>query len=323
VVFGNLIFEFEAGSGHSVNMQSHPEYQGPNPEWDQLLGSTEIPGFNNKITPLQLRQAANDGRVKASQATLDSSGLREKVTHRDYSILTRDSQNIIGRLYLPKTSPSPPTRLPVFLYFHGGGHLNGNVDAEDSMCYGLVANTNIAVLHVNCRHTPEFGHPTQANDAVDGFAWLVANGESLGLDTFSIVVGGISAGGMLAAWISYHHVQETRADPTATLQKRIKGQVLGTPWLIHPDNHPASKASTPDPNSSYVQNANAPVLPLPALRLFADCLKAEDPTDLILTLPFASDEKLRGTPKSSVIVAGMDILRDEGLHYAKRLQDLG
>lgn len=304
-------------------MQAHPEYQGPNPEWDQLCRTTEIPVFNHTLTPLQLRYEANANRVKAAQAFLDSSGLRDKVTHRDYAIPTRDSQNIIGRLYLPRTLLSNPTRLPVFLYFHGGGHLNGNVDAEDGMCYSLVANTHIAVLHANCRHTPEFTHPTQANDAVDAFEWLLCGGESLGLDTSSIVVGGISAGGMLASWVVYEHTQRIKSNPTAYISKKIKGQVLGTPWLIHPENHPVSKMSTPDPDFSYVQNLDAPVLPWAALKLFTECLKAEDPTDGSLNVPFSGDEELRGIPKSSVIVAGMDILRDEGLYFAKRLQSLG
>ncbi|KAH0830970.1 hypothetical protein AYO21_06499 [Fonsecaea monophora] len=305
-------------------MQAYPEYQGPNPEWEQLCRTTEIPRFNPDLTPLEIRYAANTRRAKAAQTNLHLSGLREKITHQDHAITTRDSQNIIGRLYFPKSQPSSASPLPVYLYFHGGGHLNGNIESEDATCYGIVANTNIAVLHVNYRHTPEFTHPTQVNDAVDGFEWLVSNAERLGLDNTKIVVGGFSAGAMLTAWVVYHQVQRTRrADPTSSLAGRIKGQVLGTPWLIHPDNHPAYKSSTPDPNFSYIQNIDAPVLPWAALKLFTECLKAEDPTDRSLNVPFASDEELRGTPKSSVIAAGMDILRDEALYFAKRLQDLG
>ncbi|OQV04630.1 hypothetical protein CLAIMM_09485 [Cladophialophora immunda] len=286
--------------GATLSYHYHPRFQ---------------PSFNTSTNSI-----CSECRPRASGTiSPGSSGLRDKVIHRDYSILTRDSQNIIGRLYLPCTPPSNPVRLAAFLYFHGGGHLNGNVDAEDGMCYSLVTKTNIAVLHANCRHTPEFTHPTQTNDAVDAFEWLLKNGESLGLDTSSIVVGGISAGGMLTAWVVYDHIHKMQANPTAYSFSRIKGQVLATPWLIHPANHPAPKT---DPKSSYVQNVDAPVLPWAALKLFTECLKAEDPTERSLNVPLSSDKDLRGMPKSSVIVAGMDILRDEGLYFAKRLQDL-
>jgi acetyl esterase/lipase len=312
-------------------MTDYSQYQAPSPEWDTLTATTEIPQFDPNLTPHQLRFATNSLRVKSSRSDWAESGLDDKVTYRDYSIETRDSQSIITRIYRPKSAPIDRL-LPVYLFFHGGGHLFGSVESEDANCGRLVAATastpgheGIIVVHVNYRHTPEFTHPTQVNDAWDSFEWLAANSHTLGFDPNHVIVGGSSAGAGLAAWVVFHAHQLSRS-PSSTAQVpslAIKGQILAIPWLIHPDNHPGILPGTIGP-SSYEQNmSNAPMLPREILRLFTDLLAAPDPTVRCLNIALALDEELRGLPKTSFIIAGQDLLRDEGLYYAKRLTGNG
>lgn len=245
--------------------------------------------------------------------------LRSKTTWRDYCILTRDKQNIIVRVYRPSHVPVTAP-LPVYLYFHGGGHLLGTIETEDAACSRVSSQAGIIVANVGYRHTPEFKHPTQVNDAWDSFEWLASNATTIGADPTRVIVGGISAGaGLAAAIIARQHGglegSLSRADGL-----EICGQLLCIPWLVYPDNNPFAGAST----SSFRQNVDAAVLPMALLRLFTDLLGAErDPTDPVLNVALIDDAGVVGMPKTSFLVAGQDLLRDEGLFYAEKLKKNG
>lgn len=247
-------------------------------------------------------------------------GLRDKVIWQDYNIPTRDQQTIPARVYKPKGTPNE-TLLPVYLFFHGGGYLFGSLDTEDATCARIVSaspSPGVAVINVNYRHTPEFQHPTQLNDAWDSFEWLGSHATALGCDPDRIVVGGISAGAGLAAAIALRHhgnSQSGLASPNLT----IKGQLLCVPWLIHPDAHPFSGCE----KSSVKQNAHAPVLPMCLLRLFTDLLGGQSRTDPYVNVALAADKAVTGLPKTSFLIAGRDIFRDEGLLYAEKLKRNG
>lgn len=243
-----------------------------------------------------------------------------KVAWQDYSILTRDFQNIIARVYKPKSVPAEAS-LPVYLYFHGGGHLFGTIETEDASCSRIVAaypSPGVIVVNVNYRHTPEFRHPTQFNDACDSLEWLLNHISQIGGDPSQVLVGGISAGGGLAASVVLRHHERIRAGQ-ASSGLGIKGQILCSPWLLHPSASPFSKNST----SSFSQNQNAPILPWSALKLFAELLGPAAVVDPYFNVALTVDEKIKGMPKASFLIAGQDLLRDEGLYYAERLKENG
>jgi acetyl esterase/lipase len=279
-------------------------------------------------------------------------GLLEKVTWQDYSILTRDYQNIIARVYTPKPQPKPSSPdtntplLPVYLYFHGGGHLYGNVDGEDASCSRIVAESpgpGIIVVNVNYRHTPEFVWPTQLDDAWDSFVWLSQHiVDTIGGDPGQVVVGGISAGGGLAASVvlRYHRLLgqaslTTSPSPSPVSGLTVRGQVLGSPWLLHPSATPNPLRNSDDSHhplsmSSFTQNQDAPVLPWSIVKVFADLLGPAAVSDPSFNVALATDEQIkegggggRGLPKTCSLIAGQDLLRDEGLYYAERLKANG
>lgn len=240
--------------------------------------------------------------------------LREKVSWRDYSLLTRDKQSIIIRVYRP-SHISNAEQLPVYLYFHGGGHLLGTVETEDAACSRLASHAGIVVTSANYRHTPEFKHPTQVHDAWDSFEWLAKNARIIGGDPTRVIVGGISAGAGLAASIVIRQHNMVRRNILPRPDLEISGQLICIPWLVHPDNQPIER----HPTASFEQNVNAPVLPLSLLRHFTDLLGAQDPKDPDLNVGLTQDSDIVGLPKTSVLVAGQDLLRDEGLNYAEKL----
>ncbi len=111
----------------------------------------------------------------------------------DLSIPARDGHRLPARLYAPSAE-----RLPVLLYFHGGGFTIGSVATHDVLCRQLSRLSGCAVVSVDYRLAPEYKFPVAAHDAWDSLEWLAARATSLGLDETRLAVGGDSAGGTLA-----------------------------------------------------------------------------------------------------------------------------
>ncbi len=112
----------------------------------------------------------------------------------DFNIHARDGHALPARLYAPSAE-----RLPVLLYFHGGGFTIGSVATHDTLCRQLSLLAGCAVVSVDYRLAPDHKFPTAANDASDALQWLAIHGAYKGLDTRRLAVGGDSAGGTLAA----------------------------------------------------------------------------------------------------------------------------
>jgi acetyl esterase/lipase len=178
------------------------------------------------------------------------------------------------------------------------------------------------VLNVNYRHTPEHTFPTAWHDSQDAFVWLHKNIDALGGDPAQVVVGGVSAGGNLAASLTLEqHLGKSEA--IAGLPP-LAGQVLIIPLLAHPatyDQGPGKLLNTP--TSSYVENENAPILPRRVMDYFTALLKTGIPDlkDTKMNVVNATEEEVKGLPPTVFGIAGLDPLRDEGLLYAKKLSE--
>jgi acetyl esterase len=112
----------------------------------------------------------------------------------DLRIPARDGYGLPARLYAPSVE-----RLPLLLYFHGGGFTIGSVATHDVLCRQLSHLSGCAVVSVDYRLAPEHKFPMAANDAWDALKWLAARSTGLGLDETRVAIGGDSAGGTLAA----------------------------------------------------------------------------------------------------------------------------
>ena len=112
----------------------------------------------------------------------------------DHAVTTRDGAQILARLYAPSAE-----RLPVLLYFHGGGFTIGSVQTHDVLCRRLSHLAGCAVVSVDYRLAPEHKFPTAFEDAWDALKWVLDEGARLGVDSSRLAVGGDSAGGTLAA----------------------------------------------------------------------------------------------------------------------------
>ncbi len=140
------------------------------------------------LTPVQARAAYEAG---SNVLELPKQALPRVV---DFGIPVRDGHVVAARLYAPSMQ-----KLPVLLYFHGGGFTIGSINTHDGLCRQLSHLAGCAVMSVDYRLAPEHKFPVAAHDAWDTLEWLAGHAAELGLDGHQLAVGGDSAGGTLAA----------------------------------------------------------------------------------------------------------------------------
>lgn len=293
------------------------QYGGRSNDWIALEKTLPATTFDTSIDSHTLQSAVNTERSNRSAAVFAE--LSTHVHTKDYSIPTRDGSSIQARTYRSvKTNSSE--KLPVFLYFHGGGFIFGTIESEDAACANTAIKTGVIVLNVNYRHTPQVKFPTAWHDSEDALAWLHKTIEEVGGDASKIVVGGVSAGGQLSASLMLEqHLK--KSDVTKDLPT-LAGQVLVIPCLADPktyDQGPGKKLKS----SSYVENENAPVLPKKVVEFFTGLLKVDgiDLKDTKINIVNATEEEVKGMPPTVFGIAGLDPLRDEALLYAKALAE--
>ncbi len=97
-------------------------------------------------------------------------------------------------LYLPKNRGDK--KLPVVLWIHGGGWLNGS---KDKCKAAFLATKGFAVASVGYRLTDQAQWPGQIDDLYTAVHWLRVHGKNYQLDGDHIGAWGSSAGGHLAA----------------------------------------------------------------------------------------------------------------------------
>ena len=160
------------------------------PAMRDVLGRMALanrPPFHS-LTPGQARAA-----YEAGSGVLEISKPELARVH-EFSIPVRDGHAVPARLYAPSAE-----KLPVLLYFHGGGFTIGSIATHDVLCRQLSHLAGCAVVSIDYRLAPEHKFPVAAHDAWDALQWLACHAAELGLDARHLAVGGDSAGGTLAA----------------------------------------------------------------------------------------------------------------------------
>jgi acetyl esterase len=216
----------------------------------------------------------------------------------DFSIPARDGYALPARLYAPSAE-----KLPVLLYFHGGGFTIGSLDTHDILCRQLSHLACCAVVSVDYRLAPEHQFPTAANDAWDALQWLSAHAASLGLDAARLAVGGDSAGGTLAAMCA------------------VLAQGAGLPLALQLLFYPGCAAHQDTP--SHQKFATGFVLDEASISWFFD-LYVRSPADRDdwRFAPLNAPD-VDGVAAAWFGLAECDPLVDEGLMYADKLRAAG
>jgi len=207
------------------------------------------------------------------------------------------------RLYRPAGAPQD-ARLPVLVYYHGGGWTIGDLDTHDVLCRELANGSGCAVVSVDYRMGPEHRFPAAVDDSIAAAYWVVRNADTLGIDPSRFAVGGDSAGGNLAAVVAI--AARDAADLPIALQLLI---------------YPATDMRRVAP--SHTTNGEGYLLTRDTMTYFHDHYIDDPAHDLDWRASPLLRDDLSNLPPALVLTAGYDPLRDEGLQYAQRLSEAG
>ncbi|KAH6622029.1 Alpha/Beta hydrolase protein [Boeremia exigua] len=295
------------------------KYGGPSDEWLAIEKTLPALSFDISRDPVELKNATNKEREERTAAGMKF--LAPHVYTADYSIPTRDGSTIEARTYR-SVKKEKSEKLPVYIYFHGGGFIFGSIASEDFVCAQTAINVGVLVINVNYRHTPDHVYPTAWDDSQDAFAWVHKNIEELNGDPSKVLVGGVSAGGQLAASLTL----EKHLGKSEVLRglPELAGQILIIPCVASPYDYEEGPGKKITPGkSSYIENENAPILPKRVVEFFTGLLETPkaDLKNTKLNIVNATEEEVRGLPPTVFGIAGLDPLRDEALLYAKLLSE--
>jgi acetyl esterase len=198
------------------------------------------------------------------------------------------------RVYRPPAS-DPAT----IVFYHGGGWVLGTLDSADDICRELAARTESVVVSVDYRLAPEHPFPAAVEDAYAALGWAEANAEAFGADPGRLAVAGTSAGGNLAG--------------ATALRAREEGPDLDGQFLLYPIVDYGFETA------SYREHAESPLLSRADMEWFWEqyLRSPVDAHNPFVSLSRASD--LSGVAPATVVTAGIDVLRDEGADYVRRL----
>lgn len=216
----------------------------------------------------------------------------------DHRLAARDGAQLPIRLYAPTEK-----RLPVLVFFHGGGFTIGSIATHDTLCRVLAKQAGCAVVSVDYRLAPEHQFPTAHNDAWDAFSFIAGQGAELNLDTSRMAVAGDSAGGTLAA--------------VCAIQARDAGLPLALQVLFYPGT--TAHQDTP----SHKLLADAPLLQAPLIDFFfGQYAPRREQRDDWRFAPLLADD-VDGVAPAWIGLAEVDPLVDEGIAYADKLRAAG
>lgn len=217
-----------------------------------------------------------------------------------------------GRIKLRIYTPEGNGPFPVLHFFHGGGWVFGNLDTHDAVCRDLCVQSKRIVVAFDYRLAPEYPFPIPAEDCIASLSWMKNNVKRLGGNPNDIVLCGDSAGGNLAAVTAQQAIK--------LFPGMIKGQILIYPVVDHCAHAQWESYKTyggKEYGLSFKGMTELWEMYLRNSPLWKDGTKSHP-----LATPIHAKD-LSGLPRSLFIFAEEDVLRDEGVDYARRLSDAG
>ncbi|KAK1482230.1 hypothetical protein CCUS01_15800 [Colletotrichum cuscutae] len=199
-------------------------------------------------------------------------------------------EEIQVRVFVPEGN-QPEGGWPCLVWLHGGGWVNGGLDSENGF----------------------LTHVSAVDDCLTGLKWLYdpSNASRLGINTSLVTIGGLSAGGNLAAILTMN----LTLSPTPISPPPVS-QLLICPVID----------STATPSTGWSATRHVPWLTPTRMGWYQDLYFArgeQDKKEWRASPCFAPRELLAKNPRTWLAVAGVDLLTTEGLAYAQLLRENG
>jgi acetyl esterase len=255
-------------------------------------GFSKVPASDGTFDPASRRAL---GRMFAAEYRAKMPPLTD-IDIRDHGVpASANSPAVPVRVLSPRNRRGTG----VLLWMHGGGFFTGHHEDEDLVTAPWVRELGITVVSVGYRMTPEHPWPAATDDCWQALQWIASPAQPLGFEPAALAVGGISAGGCLAA-------------ATAIRARDENGPALCLQFLLVPctDNRSATPSMRAlDDRRQWHRDANRL-----AWSIYAGGDGEVDP----MAAP-ARSTTLEGLAPAYIEAAGADPLRDEAVDYAMRL----
>ena len=264
--------------------------------------------FRDQFPTLELtRENLAQTRRELNRMTLETAAAVEGFEHIDVEDRQIDGPSPGRRLRLRLYSGGEPEGLrPCLLWIHGGGYILGCPEMDEQLLCRKAGELGCLVVAVDYRLAPEHPYPAALDDCDAALGWILENASALGVDTGTLVLGGASAGGGLAAALALR-ARDQR--PGA-----IAFQCLIYPMLDHRTGIGAQDSA----KEYWLWGAEHNRFAWKAY------LGANDLTHGVS--PFASPaaaRRLDGLPPTYLCIGDQDLFYEEDIDYARRLRESG
>jgi acetyl esterase len=213
-----------------------------------------------------------------------------------HSIVDGDAKGVPVRIYRPLETADPT---PALVYFHGGGWVVGSIETHDGIARALAKRAGCAVISVDYRLAPEHRYPAALEDCWTAARWVLETAGELRLDDERIGVGGDSVGGALATIVAR------------------KGRDAGMPFAAQLLLYPTTTTRIDTPSYSLYSSGYGLTRSAMAWYWKQYLGDSDGSTDPDISPSALMD--MRRLPRSIVVTAEADVLRDEAETYAQRM----
>lgn len=243
-------------------------------------------------------------QMRKMENLVNKNFLRPSYRIWDHEINAGD-HNICVRLF----SPILPGKYPILIFFHGGGWVTGNIESYDRVCTYMADKTQHLVISVDYRLAPEFKFPAGVEDCYLATKEIFASAEIIPeCDSEDITLIGDSAGGNLAAAVS--------------LMARDRGEFMPKKQiLIYPSV--SNDHSETSPFGSVKSNGTDYLLTSKRICEYMDLYQSDESDKINPYFAPMMASSFENQPKTLIITAEFDPLRDEGEAYGEALKEAG
>lgn len=217
--------------------------------------------------------------------------------------ISQDGQEV--KLHIVRPAGSKAV-LPAFIFIHGGGWILGDFPTHERFVRDLVVDSGFTAVFVNYTPSPEAHYPVAINQIHAAAKWVATHGNEIRVDGQRLAIVGNSVGGNMTAAVAL--MAKEKGTPNFKCQVML--------W-------PVTDASFE--TESYQEYAEGYFLSRAMMKWFWDAYAPDQATrrEIHASPLQATADQLRGLPPALIQVAGNDVLRDEGLAYARKLDAAG
>jgi acetyl esterase/lipase len=247
------------------------------------------------MTPAEARKVLVDAQASV-QLDLPACDIEEKA-------ITQDGLKVSLTIVRPAGSKAV---LPGFIFVHGGGWVLGDFPTHERFVRDLVADSGFTAVFVNYTPSPEAHYPTAINEIYAAAKWVAAHGDEIKVDGNRLAIVGNSVGGDMTAAVAL--MAKDKGGP------ELKCQIML--WPVTDANFETE---------SYHEYADGYFLSRAMMMWFWDAYAPDHARrrEVYASPLQATVDQLKGLPPTLIQVAGNDVLREEGLAYARKLDLAG